>query len=191
MNFGYYYTDKIRKHVLEDLEPYVCTIGTCAQSFCTFISREDWMNHEFTEHHNWTSWNCRQCSLRFDSPEEFREHMRGDHNDTFLEHQLDSIVAFSKTIEQRLEFGVQCPLCKLPLKSVAEADAKHIAAHLEDIALFVLQSLADISDGDEGFEEGNNSRSQGMLIYLDNLKAMCSNASSQKTEQTSPQGSVA
>jgi len=123
------------------------------------------MNHEFTEHHTLTSWSCHQCTLKFDSSEEFRQHMRDGHTGTFLEHQLDSIVAFSKSIEHRCDFGVQCPLCKLPLKGLAETDAKHIGTHLEEIALFVLQSLSDISKGDEGLDEGNVLGTQGALIF--------------------------
>lgn len=140
------------------------------------------MNHEFTEHHTLTSWSCRQCTQKFDSSEKFRQHIRDDHTDTFLGHQLDSIVTFSKSIEHRCDFGVQCPLCKIPLKGQAETDAKHIGTHLEEIALFILRSLSDISEGDEGTDEADVLGTQGVLIF-DNISVKASNESPPRSDK--------
>ena len=47
-----------------------------------------------------------------------------------------------------------------------EADGKHIGEHIEEISLFVLQTLTNIPKDDLGFGESEDVSSQGMSTSL-------------------------
>jgi hypothetical protein len=40
----------VRKHVLEDLEPYICTFEGCSSPLKTFSRRRDFVQHEMNVH---------------------------------------------------------------------------------------------------------------------------------------------
>lgn len=41
---------KYRKHVLEDLRPYICTSESCQSSTSTYGSRAEYVHHEISQH---------------------------------------------------------------------------------------------------------------------------------------------
>jgi hypothetical protein len=43
-------TSNPRKHIFDDLEPYICTFGKCSEASTTFKSRREWSKHESTAH---------------------------------------------------------------------------------------------------------------------------------------------
>ncbi|KAI9768829.1 MAG: hypothetical protein M1840_004643 [Geoglossum simile] len=73
------------RHVLEDLESYVCTFGGCSQSFRSFRLRKDWWNHEMQSHRKENLSN--ECLLCLESvdPNHLSRHIAGH-----LEHLATS-----------------------------------------------------------------------------------------------------
>ena len=43
-------TDMIRQHVMDDLQPYVCTFLNCSQAGETYVSRSAFLEHELSVH---------------------------------------------------------------------------------------------------------------------------------------------
>ena len=43
-------TGMIRKHVMNDLRPYVCTLPLCSQAGATYASRSAFLDHELSSH---------------------------------------------------------------------------------------------------------------------------------------------
>ncbi|KAM0524477.1 hypothetical protein ACHAPE_000571 [Trichoderma viride] len=109
-----------RRHVDNDLQPYVCLFDTCSASLKAFDRFTPWLNH-MEEHHsiNWiktinykTMW---RCDIKHKPPEQFddeamlRDHMQKYHIELFTESQLAAIARRSSV---RIP-GSQdiCPLC--------------------------------------------------------------------------------
>jgi len=130
------------RHVLLDLQPYVCTFEPCDMSHHFFSTKDEWFDHELTVHR--TLWSCSTClvasvdsngsgqHLTFNTPADFAEHMDQVH------HLPTSRLGFSRAIEAfRHPVPVrdgQCSLCK----GHANKLKSHLARHLEQIALFAL-----------------------------------------------------
>ncbi|KAF8053829.1 hypothetical protein FPV67DRAFT_1443106 [Lyophyllum atratum] len=50
-----------RRHVFEDLRPYVCTFQNCHRANHLFASRHEWYDHEGTFHRR--EWYCKPCNF--------------------------------------------------------------------------------------------------------------------------------
>lgn len=60
-----------RQHVIQDLEPYICTFSSCGVE--TFRSERDWFEHELLSHR--LQWHCSSCSRSdFTSAKSFGRH---------------------------------------------------------------------------------------------------------------------
>ncbi|KAF2688930.1 hypothetical protein K458DRAFT_293521, partial [Lentithecium fluviatile CBS 122367] len=67
-----------RKHVLCDIQPYVCTFGECDLFDHFFKSREEWFRHE-AQHHR-AKWFCNSNNHpTFDAEPGLLAHMEGKH----------------------------------------------------------------------------------------------------------------
>lgn len=62
-----------RKHVFQDLRPYVCTFKDCAEASKLFTSRHEWFSHEAGVHR--LEWFCHVCSQTSPSAADFRNHL--------------------------------------------------------------------------------------------------------------------
>lgn len=117
-----------KRHVMCDLEPYVCTFENCVRKNDMFESREDWYNHEIQQHRFDYSCNVKDHE-QYTNIRDFMSHMDKEHN-----VQIDSqsqLSMFSRPTQR--ESGV-CPLC---MESTMQLKG-HLARHLERIALFAL-----------------------------------------------------
>ncbi|KAF2396578.1 hypothetical protein EJ06DRAFT_225929, partial [Trichodelitschia bisporula] len=140
-----------RKHVLDDLEPYICTFSPCTLD--TFNSRRAWFEHELLAHRH--RWLCQHCLTYFTSPDNLAVHICLEHLDTVQGSQVQAIVEQSK---RRIEFiqPAECPFCDVswaeadrnrngdPKPSIVSLDEfeRHVGHHMQQIALFALQSPA-------------------------------------------------
>ncbi|KAF2474226.1 uncharacterized protein BDR25DRAFT_385695 [Lindgomyces ingoldianus] len=132
-----------RTHLLQDLQPYVCTYEDCENPDQLLRSRREWAEHEASHR---KVWRCPEHTTAiYKSKLGLEDHLRRKHSDSFPEHQLTSIIKVSET--STIDLRQKCPIC------FAQADMEgglqnHIANHLERLASFALPKDIDTA-GDE------------------------------------------
>jgi hypothetical protein len=149
-----------RRHVLNDLEPYVCVFEDCNDAHRLFRDRTVWLSHMQETHTK--QWTCTAAGHKlriFETEQGFEDHMRFDHEGGFKESQLPwykkrsqgpSVSTFSA-----------CPLCgyepakeKIMAltaakvsdsnqkyerdKAISEDISRHVALHLHAISVKAL-----------------------------------------------------
>ncbi|KAL8375897.1 hypothetical protein RB595_007156 [Gaeumannomyces hyphopodioides] len=84
------------RHVLEDIDPYVCLFECCEDGHASFSSIKDWLSHMQWQH---TSvWACQTCQNKgheyhsYTTALEMEEHIRAEHHGSFTEAQLPDLV---------------------------------------------------------------------------------------------------
>lgn len=174
----------IRRHILNDIDPYVCLFEACDKPENCFKTVDDWLRHIQWQHT--LVFSCQSTgheSELFSSSADLELHMRQQHWREFSESQLPFLVhkslrpspdTFGAFARARESIGASndstslCPLCpfsadepNMPPNSIrGEKKFKnimnHIASHMESIALLSLPAAAD----DIGSENSDNPRSQ-------------------------------
>lgn len=135
-----------RTHVLQDLQPYVCTYSECQAPDQIFRSRRDWAEHESSHR---KAWRCPEHpEAVFNSNSGLEAHVRKHHGDSVPEGQIPSIVKVGET--STVDLRQKCPICCASVHTEGMGTLQnHIANHLERIAAFSLPIDADDdSDGD-------------------------------------------
>lgn len=133
-----------RKHVFRDLRPYVCTFEKCVNAEKLYSTRHDWLYHELQVHRR--RWLCTgSCGLSFTSKSLLEQHMTKQHADISKEFEFSILLDMCERPAASDEKDT-CPLCLeehtlLGLRS-------HLAAHLEELALFVLPVGTDDDNED-------------------------------------------
>ncbi|ORY09923.1 hypothetical protein BCR34DRAFT_615529 [Clohesyomyces aquaticus] len=133
-----------RTHLLQDLQPYICTYEDCGNHDQLIRSRREWIEHEASHR---KAWRCPEHPTSvYKSQSGLENHLRLSHADSFPEHQLASIIKISET--STIDLRPKCPIC------LADADMEgglqnHIANHLERIASFALPKDVDVVDDDD------------------------------------------
>ena len=121
----------IRAHVLQDLQPYICTFGDCKQSNQTFGTRSRWFSHEAEKHR--VRWQCSYCGEMWDSKSQLEAHLGSEQCSDYSDDQISALADMSATHMSDKEFA-KCPLC---LKE-GQILRTHLPKHMEGLALFVL-----------------------------------------------------
>ncbi|QYS95392.1 hypothetical protein H0G86_002684 [Trichoderma simmonsii] len=136
------------RHLLDDLQPYICLFANCEQAGRTYSSFAEWRHHNTRVHYR--SW---ECSLHtdgkpdrvgdrvfiYDTLEKFKDHIRLSHpglSPSFAEdwsHQKHTA-----PLPQR------CFVCWQEIPEF-ETLLKHIASHLESMSLLALPWRDDIT----------------------------------------------
>lgn len=158
------------RHILKDIDPFVCLFEDCKEGSTLFKTVEDWLGHMRWQHT--IAYSCQAVGHErenFGSPQDLEDHIRGEHPGTFTESQLPGIVKQGAVPTPNtigaLNFSLslnetRCLLCHAldPQRVNAETvdDAapsspeqtmqNHILEHLEAIALL---ALPDSGDADE------------------------------------------
>lgn len=141
-----------KRHVLEDLQPYVCTYGDCDLYDSFFEDRDTWFKHESQYHR--TRWSCNTDNHPdFDSEEEFKSHMWADHDQKFDEAQFNHVKSMFRQPTKSLE-GI-CHMCQRQSKNLRS----HISRHLQQIALFALPRANETSGSEQAERNSRSSRS--------------------------------
>ena len=155
---------------MTDLEPYICTFGGCIRPGKTYGIKGDWIQHEVDVHQTRKTWSCRPCKTEFTSRKLFDDHMRDAHIGLDAEYQLD---AFAKVCERSLgkvEYRTQCPLC-LESRHNDRKLRKHLADHLEQIALFAALPARQQLDSDDELDlmedSGSDAETRPESLLLD------------------------
>ncbi|OJD24621.1 hypothetical protein ACJ73_04019 [Blastomyces percursus] len=127
-----YYVISIRgplswaRHVFDDLQPYVCTFRDCPTPNQAYSRRRTWFNHEKTAH--------RAAQLP-----------QGDSHAALLQSSgpMDTLSA------------VDCPLCREQVLSLHHLE-RHLARHLEQLALFALPKDVREDNTQRGSQQRND-----------------------------------
>ncbi|KAF4446664.1 C2H2 type zinc finger domain protein [Fusarium austroafricanum] len=139
-----------KRHVFRDLRPYVCTFQDCQNAEKLYVSRRDWIYHELQIHRR--QYRCRECSAIFSSRKQMSDHLKEHYDDRMLALQLDVILDLCSQQADDLNSGKEpCLICgeELSLSLLH----RHVAAHMEELALFVLPNI------DGGEENGDSNAS--------------------------------
>ncbi|KAF2651383.1 hypothetical protein K491DRAFT_97807 [Lophiostoma macrostomum CBS 122681] len=136
-----------RTHLLQDLQPYLCTYPECENSEHLFRSRREWSDHEASHR---KAFRCPEHPTSvYHTTDGLRDHIRQVHADSVPEYQLESIVKVGET--STVDLREKCPICCVTADM--EGGLKnHIANHLERLACFSLPNCVadDDSDGTSG-----------------------------------------
>ncbi|KAL9038527.1 MAG: hypothetical protein Q9180_003079 [Flavoplaca navasiana] len=127
-----------KRHVLRDLQPYICTFGGCSQADTMFERRRNWFGHELQVHR--VEWCCNIPGHQaYSSREEFRIHLNG-HDEQYDDDQLGLMVDMFK--RPAMESAFLCPICNDDRYQSLGVDKfeEHLGRHLEMISTFALPS---------------------------------------------------
>lgn len=174
VDLGYRHTEaKWCQHVLQDLKPYVCTFDNCDAP--SFASPSQWFEHELEMHRQ--SWTCDFCSTSaIDDPTAFAFHVGGclarsrDSSEGLLD--LPTIMtACQGPID--IVRPAECLFCGYewisldPDQKASETSTSlqqyrdHVAKHLVDSALILLQQSLQKSDNENIGEKNATTPARG------------------------------
>ncbi|KAF1850975.1 uncharacterized protein K460DRAFT_382512 [Cucurbitaria berberidis CBS 394.84] len=134
-----------RTHLLQDLQPYICTYSECESPERLFRGRREWVEHEASHR---KAWRCPEHPTAiYKTHTGLENHLRRKHIDSFPESEVSNIVKVGETAT--LDLRQECPICYVSADTADLGDFQsHIAQHLERIATFALpNAIEDDSDG--------------------------------------------
>lgn len=153
-----------RKHVYNDLEPYLCLFSDCEKSEQTIQSRREWIDHEFHSHRIVPQWHCNICKKIFQNKESFRGHVERIHENDFSEAQVNELVLSAKRVVPRDVGQEICPFCLTIPAQTRRGFASHVGKHQQEISLAALPSLETDkghSDSDSDSNHDDNDSDDG------------------------------
>lgn len=135
-----------KAHLIHDLRPYICTYEDCKNPTQLYDSRQDWVQHENSEHRK--IWRCLDHSDQvFKSLETYKHHLQEQHGGSISgEASSIRIIQASESVSDILNRA--CPICMAELDTTRAMES-HIALHLERFARFSLPRSI-INDDDDG-----------------------------------------
>ena len=144
-----------RRHVHEDLRPYICLEKDCLAPEKEFPRRHQWMNHMKQSH--WSTYTCpASCGATFPSVSACQEHIAQRHLGAYQASEIGVLIRLGAK-PLGLTEGISCPLCRDLLRS-AQQYQHHVGRHQEQLALFALPIVemddevvaqAEVVDGSE------------------------------------------
>ena len=136
-------------HIFADLQPYICTFADCEDTLAQFPNRHAWAEHEFSQHRITSSWSCPECPQVLTSVSDWQSHIQDRHCLVFSVPNLNVAKHMAyKTEPTRIEDD-ECPLCRTVVGKPRRAFVKHVARHMEEIALMALPRNVE-EDSEEG-----------------------------------------
>ncbi|GFF56548.1 putative Pfs, NB-ARC and TPR domain protein [Aspergillus udagawae] len=163
------------KHVLEDLQPYVCTYPECELFDQFFKTQDEWYKHEAQRHR--VKWFCNtDHHPEYETQSDFLTHLKQHHGTTFDSGQL----SLMRNIFQRPSraVGGQCNLCMRQSTNLRS----HVSRHLKQMALFALPRANETANSDMA-ELSTHSLSRNKM---DEEQALAIDLVSRTSQSTSP-----
>jgi hypothetical protein len=167
-----------RKHLLEDLQPYICLFQNCDQAGTTYRTFKAWQAHLNKAHVQ--RWVCPMShegpnSMKpedtgFDTAEMFQEHVEVAHrerdSDTTGQREMDPVElhALMQAASERAVLPRWCFVCLTDQSR--DTLQQHLAKHLETAFILSLPPRDDIVESSElssGRLSGGSGRSKGQL----------------------------
>jgi hypothetical protein len=168
-----------RRHVFSDLHSYVCTFPECDAPY--FGDINEWFRHEMQNHR--VSYKCMLCKDKlFYHKEKYLAHVRRKHPDMLEDGEEQTVLDIARKPLEQIP-AEQCPCCSewvdrlkergvsasLPiigdtLAVVPTVFKRHLASHLEQLALFAIPIGATTEgevDSNAAIEEVNSKQSDG------------------------------
>ena len=152
--FLWYAKHLFRKHVFQDLQPYVCTFPSCPKADELYDSQREWFNHEVQLHHR--EWYCDACLKSFSQKALFQEHISVRHPELGTKGHFEAVI---QRCERAIITDIVCPLCGI--NSTLQTLEKHLGLHLQEVALFTLPHLGEGSSDTKSDELDSSSKSAG------------------------------
>lgn len=172
--------DSCRKHVFEDLQPYVCTFSDCDLSDQFFENRDEWNKHEIQCHR--IEWFCNvDPHPHYVEKADFLAHMKSSHYTSFDDSQLSLLSGMFSCPSQRLD-GI-CNLCRKPSVRLET----HVSRHLEQIALFALPRINE--EAGDNTTNANGSKHEKKQLKPTHLDSPTESSSSTDTHEQQLEGS--
>ncbi|KAI9860056.1 MAG: hypothetical protein M1813_006404 [Trichoglossum hirsutum] len=121
---------------MKDLQPYICIHDPCPTQDILYDSEAAWLKHEQWEHaYRWCCDSPDHSLVTFSVADEFKNHMREAHSETFQEHQLQGLADASK--RPALAAFEFCPLCGVTSESLGNPQVSSEASIPDAQALAV------------------------------------------------------
>jgi len=156
-----------REHILQDLQPYMCTYPDCPEPDAMYTNRASWLDHEAQAHRK--VWRCFEHSDLFRTKEELQHHLSIAHS-ALGSVQAQALADLGSAITQ--DERKACPFC-FATGPYHKDLANHMASHMENLACFsVLRSAGtdeseSSADGSSGHARGDRSKDSLKSIDLD------------------------
>ncbi|KAK0662433.1 O-acetyl-ADP-ribose deacetylase MACROD1 [Lasiodiplodia hormozganensis] len=138
-----------KTHILQDLQPYVCTYKDCSSEDQMFRSRREWLEHEGSAHRK--VWRCpTHPHAVYSSQAGIRTHLDDVHGSDLSEMQIRQLIAVAET--STIDSREYCPVCFVGAHEPGiEGNLhNHIANHLENFASFALPRFTGTDDDKSG-----------------------------------------
>ncbi|KAG8525716.1 uncharacterized protein KY384_000476 [Bacidia gigantensis] len=126
-----------KRHVFRDLQPYTCTFAQCPRADRAFERKSEWFRHESQAHRR--EWCCNAPGHRATQDgREFKKHMEEAHGISDFQEEAHAVLALCERPLQTTRSS--CSLCHATEANELSPEQlkKHLAQHLESLALFAL-----------------------------------------------------
>ena len=167
-----------RKHLLDDLQPYVCLFENCDQGGTTYRTFKTWQTHLNKSHvQRWVCYMSHDDEViepkdsSFETVEDFQEHVKLSHEDL----NSAELHALRQTASPRATLPRWCFVCLSDQTNEATLQ-QHMAKHFETAFILALPSRDDIGDTSgqsSGRPSGGSGGSHGQLpaeVAITNIK---------------------
>jgi len=169
-----------RKHVLTDLQPYLCTFEYCSSQM--FESRHSWFQHELEMHRK--LWRYNFCPIGiFTSTTKLRRHLQVQHAE-YTRQQMSSLITLCEQSPENIAASA-CPFCDWESQLRVPVDEKsnpiacepasrsasivvspeelqnHVSHHYEHLAVFALPVLLKETSGASSNQAAQDLESAG------------------------------
>jgi hypothetical protein len=175
---------ELRKHVFNDIQPYICSYSECANGVNTFVSQRAWVNHEFKIHRIDKHWYCFYCpGETFHSAGLCREHIQRTHEGTdyqlLTQEQLDDLIYIASRVQSQPANKQECPFCLTVVADTIPKFGAHVGQHMREIAIAAIPFSAHNAVGDDfetrqdedsGVDETDSESDQLQMDQLSGLK---------------------
>ncbi|PMD20206.1 hypothetical protein NA56DRAFT_705018 [Hyaloscypha hepaticicola] len=155
-----------KRHVFRDLRPYVCTFEDCQNAGKLYVSRHDWIYHELQIHRR--EYVCKECHKTYSNRKEISTHLRGHYGESISPAQLGVILDLcDHQVDVSNNEKDSCLICGDELS--LSALQGHLAAHMEDIALFILPNTDEEEEtgGSKASVQAAKLKSKGKTSYTE------------------------
>jgi len=148
-----------RAHILQDLQPYICTYNECEDRDRLFNSRTAWLEHERLGHRR--VWLCfEHTEPKFWSKVALQHHLESEHGNNITETQIQDLVEVSELSVE--DTRTACPFCLLE-GPFPKGFKNHMAFHMWKFAAFsVPRDISTHIEDDIDANDNQSGRAQGL-----------------------------